>query len=538
MNQKNYFFSFLLIVLFGYSKNGFAQAPSKIPYQTIVRNASGNAISNSPVGVRFSILEDSINGNAVYTETHSGTTTNLGLLNLEIGSGTVVSGSLNNLSLYNHSYFLKVDVDPNGGNSYSISATSQLNSVPYAWHARSSDDWLRSGVNLSNLNTGNVGIGTSTPQEKLEVNGNIRFAGNSTKNLFNGSGTTNGANGGNLNISAGNAFYGSSGSNGGNLNLNGGNSNAAGGQAGGHVILQTGRNYWNNGFNAAAAHGDIIFRGGFPGSGQSAQVSEFMRMNGTTGFFGIGTAFPATRLDVNGTTKTANFQMPTGANNGSIMVSDAAGNASWASPGSIVGWENNGTDTYTSLTGNVGIGTITPGTKLDVAGTTRTQGLQLTTGAAANKVMVSDAIGNASWANAPGAIVSTQFSDAPVGAITDNTVYQFLGATENVTITAGQKVEVTASAGLGTTLPTGAQFNRVTIGYQLNSTGTIFDGGADWSIYKLINGQRDILTLNSIFGNLAAGTYKVGLVYIATPGNAAFFNANDWSRISAKVINP
>jgi hypothetical protein len=56
-----------------------------------------------------------------------------------------------------------------------------------------------------------------------------------------------------------------------------------------------------------------------------------------------------------------------------------------------------------SQSGNVGIGTSTPDSTLTVAGsanisgTTKTTNLQMTTGAGANKVLQSDAIGNASW---------------------------------------------------------------------------------------------------------------------------------------------
>jgi hypothetical protein len=50
-----------------------------------------------------------------------------------------------------------------------------------------------------------------------------------------------------------------------------------------------------------------------------------------------------------------------------------------------------------SSAGNIGIGITTPSQKLDVNGTLKTTGLQIATGAALNRVLTSDASGNATW---------------------------------------------------------------------------------------------------------------------------------------------
>ncbi len=84
---------------------------------------------------------------------------------------------------------------------------------------------------------------------------------------------------------------------------------------------------------------------------------------------GIGTASPTTTLDVNGTTRTNGFILPTGAGVGRVLTSDASGNASWQSlPAGASVWGVSGTNIFNTNTGNVGIGTNSPITRLNVVG--------------------------------------------------------------------------------------------------------------------------------------------------------------------------
>jgi uncharacterized protein (TIGR02145 family) len=117
----------------------FAQSPEKMSYQAVIRNASNNIVTNHAVGMQISILQGSVSGTAVYVETQSPTTNSNGLVSIEIGAGTVVSGDFSSIDWANGPYFIKTETDPTGGTSYSITGSSQLLSVPYALHAKTAE---------------------------------------------------------------------------------------------------------------------------------------------------------------------------------------------------------------------------------------------------------------------------------------------------------------------------------------------------------------------------------------------------------------
>jgi len=119
--------------------SSFSQAPQKFSYQTVVRNASNQLLVGQTVGIKISILQGSANGSAVYAETHAPQTNANGLATLEIGGGSLLSGNFANINWANGPFFVKTETDPNGGNNYTITNTSQLLSVPYALYASSAN---------------------------------------------------------------------------------------------------------------------------------------------------------------------------------------------------------------------------------------------------------------------------------------------------------------------------------------------------------------------------------------------------------------
>ena len=111
--------------------------PQKMSYQAAIRNNSNALVTNQPIGMKISILQYSATGTAVYAETQTPTSNANGLFTIEIGTGTVVTGTFSTIDWSSGPFFIKTETDPTGGTAYTITATSELLSVPYALLASS-----------------------------------------------------------------------------------------------------------------------------------------------------------------------------------------------------------------------------------------------------------------------------------------------------------------------------------------------------------------------------------------------------------------
>lgn len=125
-----------------------AQTPEKINYQAVIKDSSGDLVSNQNIAVQININQNTANGTTVYSETHTVTTSDTGLISLVIGDGTTTD-SFSSISWGNNTYFLNIAVDVNNGTNYSDLGTQQLVSVPYALHANTSG----SSTSIENNNT-------------------------------------------------------------------------------------------------------------------------------------------------------------------------------------------------------------------------------------------------------------------------------------------------------------------------------------------------------------------------------------------------
>jgi hypothetical protein len=139
-----------LLLVFCLAILTFAQAqipPQAFNYSAVARNAAGQPIATSTIGIKISILKTSTLGTAVYSENHFVNTDAFGLFNLVIGGGAVQSGSMSTIDWSNDNYYLKVGMDATGGTNFLTMGTTQLLSVPYAMHAATADSIIGGIVN-------------------------------------------------------------------------------------------------------------------------------------------------------------------------------------------------------------------------------------------------------------------------------------------------------------------------------------------------------------------------------------------------------
>jgi len=137
-----------------------AQTPEKFSYQAVIRNNANTLLTNASIGMQVSILQGSATGSAVYVERHTATSNANGLVTLNIGAGTPVSGMFGTINWGSGTYYIKTETDPAGGVNYSITGTSQLLSVPYALYA----------INVQNNDDADAN--PTNELQSLSINGN------------------------------------------------------------------------------------------------------------------------------------------------------------------------------------------------------------------------------------------------------------------------------------------------------------------------------------------------------------------------------
>lgn len=166
----------ILLVLFALGQL-LAQVPQSINYQTIVRAENGQPLADQTVSLKFSVLLDGISGSVLYAEKHVKPTNQFGIINLQIGKGTVIYGQFSDIDWGAGRMFLNTQLDVNGGDNFTEMGTTEMISVPYALHAGSiyvhyANDTLYIGDQRVYLPRGS-GNGGPVGDQVIDYDGNI-----------------------------------------------------------------------------------------------------------------------------------------------------------------------------------------------------------------------------------------------------------------------------------------------------------------------------------------------------------------------------
>jgi hypothetical protein len=133
-----------LIMLLLTSLTSIAQ--QGINYKALIRDNAGNAVANQLIAIEFDILESGTT--SVYKEQHTPTTDANGIIVLNIGQGTILSGVFNTIDWGANTHFLNVQV--NTGAGLTDMGTTEFMAVPYAKHAATATTALNAGATSIN----------------------------------------------------------------------------------------------------------------------------------------------------------------------------------------------------------------------------------------------------------------------------------------------------------------------------------------------------------------------------------------------------
>ena len=135
-------FSYIIIL---FSLGVQAQSPHGFNYQAMPRMANGDIIKDQEISIKISIINGNISSDDLYSEVHHVKTNSFGLVNLIIGKGSFVTSDFETIDWSKGPFFIKVEIDPDGGTQYYDMGTTQILSVPFSMYAQKSGNGISDG---------------------------------------------------------------------------------------------------------------------------------------------------------------------------------------------------------------------------------------------------------------------------------------------------------------------------------------------------------------------------------------------------------
>lgn len=151
--------------------------PRTMSYQGVLKDSDGDLVRNTTLNVTFRIFDALTGGNQLpWTEVVQVTTDQRGNF----------TATLSDLNLpFDEDYYLELQIE---GDPLPLEPRQKLHMVPYSARTDTSDfafsslgggGWVDDGAVVRlETSTDNVGIGTASPQGKLDINGPLAVAGN------------------------------------------------------------------------------------------------------------------------------------------------------------------------------------------------------------------------------------------------------------------------------------------------------------------------------------------------------------------------
>ena len=426
----------IAVVMVFFSVITMAAVSQTIQYQGKLTDITGVG-ENDTLDMRFNLYDVETAGDSIWTATVTDVPIVHGLFDVDLGPIDLT---------FDQQYWLEIIVADNV-----LAPRIKLASSPYAFRAAIADsvagggsgadaDWTIAGVNMYAAPSGNVGIGTASPMNKLQVEAGADTAIYATGSddavgYFNNTAISSdkfavyGECANTPGYGIGGWFIGGWTGVGGEASMTGSANNMAIRGAAANGDNNYGVNVYAVSASGTNAYG-IYTQASGAGTNWAAYFDHgdvYIRDN-----LGVGTTTPRSKLHIeayDSTDETDNgvfvsisntcddssaisgVRFKTRANTDDLFYKSAIAfqRTTPQGRGNILFLNNdraNNTNADISdvkmtitRTGDVGIGTMTPQAKLDVAGITRTSNFTMPTGAGDGYILKSDASGNASWAS-------------------------------------------------------------------------------------------------------------------------------------------